>query len=452
VSQPRFGQRARHSELLIGACLAAVDPAAAVRRNLHLQDKRLLIGQVEFDLSHGRVFLVGAGKASRAMGQAAAEILGDFLSAGVLIGKREDEPAHPSTAHARPRQSKLPGRLRLHLAGHPLPDQAGVAATSEVVEMLGRTAPDDLVLCLISGGASALLTQPLLPLDQWQRLVDALLASGCTINEFNAVRKRMDRVKGGGLAQMAAPAACASLILSDVVGNPLDIIGSGPTVANPDDPALAGRILERYDVANRLPPEDWRAISQHLDDLGAQEDRPALDAHNLIIGDVRQAAEAAMRAARQIGFEAHLLTAHLEGEAREVGRFAAALAKDALPATCLILGGETTVTLRGDGFGGRNLEVALAAALAIDGWPDRVVITFASDGDDGPTNAAGALVTGQTIARARQLGLDAQQHLDNNDSYPLLRATGSLIITGQTGTNVNDLIFILTYDSPADSS
>jgi len=429
---------------MIKASLAAVDPAAAVHRNLHLDGRRLQVGQKEFDLSRGNVFLVGAGKAARAMGGAAAGILGDQLSAGVLIGKREDKPAEPAAGHTSPEQQPLPERLRLRLAGHPLPDQAGVSATGEVVEMLAHTAPGDLVLCLISGGASALLTQPLLPLDQWQRLVDALLASGCTINELNAVRKRMDQVKGGGLARMAAPAAYASLILSDVVGNPLDIIGSGPTVANPDDPALPGHILERYDVAGRLPPDVWRAISQQLDHLGKQE-QPSPDAYNVIIGDVRQAAEAAIRAAQELGFEARLLTAHLEGEAREAGRFAAALAKDARPNTCLVLGGETTVTLRGDGFGGRNLEVALAAALAIDGWPNRAIITFATDGDDGPTNAAGALVTGQTITQARQLGLDAQQHLDNNDSYPLLQAAGSLIITGQTGTNVNDLIFILTY-------
>lgn len=430
--------------MLVNASLAAVDPAAAVRRNLHLHGRRLLVGQKEFDLRHGRVFLVGAGKAARAMGQAAAVILDDLLTAGVLIGKREAPSSRPAAAAGQTPEGKLPTRLRLRLAGHPLPDQAGVSATAEVVHMLGQTNHGDLVLCLISGGASALLTQPILPLDQWQRLVDALLASGCTINELNAVRKRMDRVKGGGLARLAAPAACASLILSDVVGNPLDIIGSGPTVANPDVPALAGQILKRYELARRLPADHWQAISEQLDQLGRQ-DQPASDAYNVIVGDVRQAAEAALIAARKIGFEAQLLTAHLEGEAREVGRVAGALAKGARPNTCLVLGGETTVTVRGGGFGGRNLEVALAAALSIDGWPDRAVLTFATDGDDGPTDAAGALVTGQTIAQARQLGLDARRHLDDNDSYPLLQAIGSLIITGQTGTNVNDLIFVLTY-------
>ncbi len=445
MNLPRYSQRARHTETLIAASLAAVDPAAAVRSNLRRDGDRLLVGQKEFAPDQGRVFLVGAGKAVQAMGAAAAGILGDLLAGGVLIGKRGDgPPTQAATGQKEGPAADLPAPLRLRLAGHPLPDQAGVAATAELLALLDQTRPSDLVLCLISGGASALLTQPRLPLDQWQRLVDALLASGCTINELNAVRKRMDRVKGGGLAQLAAPAACASLILSDVVGNPLDIIGSGPTVANPDDPALAGRILERYDLAGKLPPDDWQAIAGQLAIL-VGEDRPAPDAYNVIIGDVRRAAEAALAAAGQLGFEARLLTAHLEGEAREVGRIAAALAKDAAPNNCLVLGGETTVTLRGDGFGGRNLEVALAAALAIDGWPDRAVVTFATDGDDGPTDAAGALVTGQTVAQARQLGLDPRHHLDNNDSYPFLQATNSLIITGPTGTNVNDLLFILNY-------
>jgi len=397
---------------------------------------------------------VAAGKAARAMGTAAAAILGDALAAGILIGKRHSPQASPQTSPQTSPQApqsssgerEVSASLVQRYAGHPVPDQAGVSATAEVVELLARTEPGDLVLCLISGGASALLTQPTLPLDQWGRLVDALLASGCTINELNAVRKRFDRVKGGGLARLAAPATCASLILSDVVGNPLDVIGSGPTVANPDDPAEAGRILRRYGVAERLQPEDWAAVCDQLDQSAGEKAPDMSRVHNIIIGDVRLAAEAAVSAAAELGFEARLLTAHLEGEAREVGRIAGALAKETGPNSCLVLGGETTVTLRGDGLGGRCLELALAAAMAIDGWPGRVVVTFATDGDDGPTNAAGGLVTGDTLAQARQLGLQAEKALDNNDSYHFLQATGSLLITGQTGTNVNDLILLLRYD------
>jgi hydroxypyruvate reductase len=449
VNNLRFSQHRHHVQCLIEAGLAAADPAAAVSRHLQLNGRILTIGDVTYDVDQGRVVVIAVGKAALAMGAAAAEILGPALTAGILINKRESSaPAQRQATDDQLTQAlgqALPQAVKLRLAGHPVPDQAGVSATAEVIDMLAQTASRDLVLCLISGGASALLTQPILPLEQWQRLVDALLASGCTINELNAVRKRMDRVKGGGLARIAAPAVCVSLILSDVVGNPLDVIGSGPTVANPDPPALAGDILERYRLAERLGPDDWAAVSDQLNDLETAIPAEIGYGHNVIVGDVRQAALAAVEAASELGFDARLLTAHLEGEAREVARVVAALAKDAPPATCLVLGGETTVTLAGQGLGGRNQELALAAAIAIDGWPDCVVASFATDGDDGPTTAAGGLVSGETLTVARRLGLTAQNYLDNNDSYHFLEATGALLTTGQTGTNVNDLIFVLKY-------
>ena len=439
MNNPHFAQYRHHVQSLIEAGLAAVDPAAAIRRQLHFDGRHLTIGEKAYDIDQGRVYIVAVGKAARAMGATAAEILGPALTAGILVNKRESSaPARQDAV------GQLPQVLRLRHAGHPVPDQAGVSATAEVIEMLSQTAPGDLVLCLISGGASALLTQPILPLEQWQRLVDGLLASGCTINELNAVRKRLDRVKGGGLARLAAPAACVSLILSDVVGNPLDVIGSGPTVVNPDPPALAGDILERYHIAECLGPDFWRELQGQLKHLPPAATELE-DVHNVIIGDVRQAALAAVGAAFELGFDARLLTAHLEGEAREVARVVAALAKDAPLETCLVLGGETTVTLRGQGLGGRNQELALAAAIAIDGWPKCVVASFATDGDDGPTTAAGGLVTGETMAIARGLDLAAQSYLDNNDSYHFLEATAALLTTGQTGTNVNDLVFVLKY-------
>lgn len=439
MSDLRFAHHRQHVQGLIEAGLAAADPAAAVRRHLQLDGRRLTVGETAYDIGKGRVYIVAAGKASLAMGSAAAEILGPTLAAGILIDKRAEDPASQQDASAR-----LPQNMRLFHAGHPVPDQASVSSTAEVIKLLAQTTPNDLVLCLISGGASALLTQPMLPLAQWRRLVDALLASGCTINELNAVRKRLDRVKGGGLARLAAPAACASLILSDVVGNPLDVIGSGPTVSNPDPPALAGDILVKYCLADRLAAGDWQAVQSQLANLAAAGGE--LDnVNNVIVGDVRQSATAAVEAASHMGFEARLLTAYLEGEAREVARVVAALAKDASPGSCLVLGGETTVTLRGQGLGGRNQELALAAAIAIDGWPDCVVASFATDGDDGPTDAAGGLVSGETMAVARELNLEAQGYLEDNDSYHFLQATGALLTTGQTGTNVNDLIFVLRY-------
>jgi hydroxypyruvate reductase len=313
-----------------------------------------------------------------------------------------------------------------------------------MVEQAGKS---DLVLCLISGGASALLTQPIVSLSDWQDIVNALLASGCTINELNTVRKQLDTVKGGGLARLIAPAQCVSLILSDVVGNPIDMIGSGPTVPATAPPGAAREVLHRYHLDVSLPSEVRLHVVSRLDTAALEPPPRTFPVTNVIIGDVRLAARAAVKAAGELGFSAHLLTANLEGEAREVGRVAAALAKDAPAGTCLVLGGETTVTLRGGGKGGRNQELALAAAIALDGYANTVVASFSTDGDDGPTDAAGAMVTGHTLPLARSQGIDARSYLDNNDSYNFFTQVDGLIQTGQTGTNVNDLLYILKYQS-----
>jgi glycerate 2-kinase len=427
-----FRDHQRHIDMLIQAALAAVEPGAAVRRFLQRDAHHLHVGNRTYELTQGRVFLIGAGKAAGPMAAAAAEILGDTLAAGVLITKHGFEQPH------------LPASLLFFHAGHPIPDEAGIQATTAATTLVSQATAADLVLCLISGGASALLTQPVIPLTDWQQLVDALLASGCTIQELNCVRKQLDQVKGGGLAHLAAPATCASLILSDVIGNPLDIIGSGPTTANAQTPTDALVILHRYHLSDQLPPATWQQITAYLQQQ-TTERPPAISAHNVIIGDVRQAAQAAAQAASKLGFATQVLTAQLEGEAREVGRVAAALAKDAPPNTCLILGGETTVRLKGNGRGGRNQEVALAAAIALDGQPNVVLASFSTDGDDGPTDAAGALVTGETAALARAHHLDPHDSLARNDSYPFFDQLGSLLRTGPTGTNVNDLVLILKY-------
>ncbi|MCA9962315.1 MAG: DUF4147 domain-containing protein, partial [Anaerolineales bacterium] len=263
---------------------------------------------------------------------------------------------------------------------------------------------------------------------------------------------QLDEVKGGGLAQQANPATCVSLILSDVVGNPLHVIGSGPTAHSPETLADAVTVLARYQIGSRLETAVWQRVVQALHKLRLQTPPPDTRTHNIIIGDVRQAALAALVKAAQLGFAPQLLTAQLEGEAREVGRFAAAFAKDAPPATCLIMGGETTVTVRGQGKGGRNQEAALAAAIALDGQPNRVIASFATDGEDGPTAAAGAVVTGETVKNGRAHRLNATTYLDKNDSYTYFQQLDSVIETanchiqtGPSGTNVNDLLFVLTY-------
>jgi hydroxypyruvate reductase len=313
-----------------------------------------------------------------------------------------------------------------------------------------------LVVCLVSGGGSALATHPVegVTLSNLQALTDALLRSGATINELNAIRKHLDRVKGGGIARMAGSARVLSLILSDVVGDPLDVIASGPTSPDTTTFADAWNVIESRGLAGTVPS----TIREHLL-AGVQGSVPETPkpgdplfdrVQNVIVGSNRQAAQAAVRCAEGLGLNALLLSTFVEGEAREVARVAAALAKQIVhfdqpvkkPA-CLVWGGETTVTVRGSGLGGRNQELALAAAIALDGWRNVLIEALGTDGTDGPTDAAGAIATGDTVSRARALGLDAQVHLADNDAYDFFAPLGDLVITGPTGTNVNDLLFAL---------
>lgn len=417
---PHFDNYREHVMALVQAALSAADPSAAVARHLHRQRHILHIGNEQFDLRNGRLFLVAVGKAASPMSQAALEIIGSDLYAGIGITKA------PFILQA--------SSCRLLPGNHPVPGPDSVAATTAVRQMLNQTTKDDLVMCLISGGASALLTQPVLPLAEWQALNQQFLASGCAIQEFNTVRRQLDAAKGGGLARWAAPAPCVSLILSDVVGNPLSMIGSGPTVPGQDtlDDALA--ILADYGIKlAKTPP---RSPAPPLP-------RPPV---NLIVGDVAMAATAAAHAAAQLGFQTQILTTHLEGEAREAGKIAAAIARDLPPNNCAIMGGETTVTLRGNGQGGRNQETALAAAIALAGEPQTAVASFATDGEDGPTQAAGAVVTGESVKDGRARQLNAQERLTNNDSHTYFRQLENhLIMTGSSGTNVNDLIIMIKY-------
>ena len=458
-----YAEYQHHLDQLIQAALNGSDPAECVKKRLSRRDDRIMIGDLEFDVSQGRVFLIGIGKASVAMGKAVAEILAGDLHASILITKNTGKEWGPEL-------SDSPLLLRgssftLFESGHPIPDSESVNSASAVEQLLADATESDLVICLISGGASALFSQPLIPLSDWQMLNQALLKSGCTINELNHIRQRLDRVKGGGLAKMAAPAVCVSLILSDVVGNRLETIGSGPTVHCQFRDSDAMVILEKYGLPQQLPEETWNhiqaAMLQPIEDDPVEYSTP----YNLIVGDVRSAANASLIRAAQLGFVTQLLTTHLQGEAREVGTVTAAIAKDLQPGRCLILGGETTVIVKGTGRGGRNQELALAAALGIDGMSNVLIASFATDGEDGIADAAGAVATGETIARSRAFGLDAQAFLANNDSYTFfsrldeqdtaadgtaaqIQSPPHLIRTGSTGTNVNDLIFILKYPSP----
>lgn len=436
---------------VLEAALYAVEPGEAVRRALRRDGDTLTAGDYRYPLGRtGRVLAIGFGKAAAPMGEAAAEILGDHLAAGVLVTK----------AGHRGR-SMLPERLVLMEAAHPVPDEAGVAAAQRILDLARQAAAGDLVLCLISGGGSALLTLPAegLTLADMQATTAALLRCGATIDEINTLRKHLSQVAGGQLARAAAPATVLSLVLSDVVGSPLDVIASGPTVPDRTTWADAMDIVVRHHLQAVLPAAvlgRLRAgLAGHLADTPKSAD-PFFDTtHTLVIGDNARAAQAARERAAGLGFNACVLTTFVEGEAREVARVAVALAREVVahgrpvaPPACLILGGETTVTLRGHGTGGRNQELALAAALALDrlSEKDRIVVAaLATDGTDGPTSSAGGLVDGRTVSRGRAIGLDAAHHLANNDSTPFFDAIGDGLATGPTQTNVNDLIFVFVF-------
>jgi len=429
---------------VLEAALIAADPVEAIRRAVQRDGDLLRVDGRVYDLREfRRVLVIGGGKAGGAMAQAVEDLLGDRITAGRVIVK---------TDHLAPTQL-----IRLTEAGHPVPDQAGVDGTRAMVELLRDTVSDDLVICLISGGGSALMTLPVegVSLDDIRAVTGALLASGAPIQAINAVRKHLSQVNGGQLARLAAPAAVIALILSDVVGSPLDVIASGPTVADPTTFADAQAIVARYGIADDLPA----AVREHLaagaagrvpDTVKAGD--PALArVQNVIVADNARAVEAAQAEAEALGFHTLLLSTYVEGEAREVARVVAALAKEIAVAdrpvprpACLLMGGETTVTLRpGHGRGGRNQELALAAALAIDGWAGVEIASLATDGTDGPTDSAGGLVNGSTVARGWALGRSALAALDGQDAYSYLEAVGDLMVTGPTRTNVNDLIAVM---------
>lgn len=444
---PNYSDYPQHVMALVQAALDAAEPARAVTNHMSRHGRTLTIGGQAYDLANGRLFILSVGKASVPMALAAVRLVGDYLHQGICITKSYTG----NWAEALAPHVKDTAVLPLFLGNHPVAGPESIAATTAVVEMLSQTQENDLLLCLISGGTSALLTRPRISLAAWQQLNQALLASGCSIDEFNSVRRQLDAVKGGGLARLAAPASVVSLILSDVVGNPLPAIGSGPTVLAAESAADAWTVLQQYAIEEQVDTAVWQEIKQTLSNE-ATENTAVPQPQNLIIGDVRTAAIAMAEEARLLGFQTQILTTHLEGEAREAGRFAAAVAKDMHPGSCVILGGETTVTLRGSGIGGRNLETALSAALALDGRSGIVLFSLATDGDDGPTGAAGAVVTGETAGIARTHHLNPRDYLDNNDSYTFFRELDTavepphLLITGPTGTNVNDLIGVLTYD------
>lgn len=430
---------------LLDAALQAVDAGKAVRRALRRESEKLWVNDRAHDLTrYRRVVVIGAGKAAAAMAQAVEEMLGERLTAGVVVVKQGyGAPTH---------------RIAVVEAAHPIPDASSMAAGEQVAALATEAREDDLIICLLSGGASALLALPApsISLDDKQRVTDALLRTGATINELNAVRKHLSAIKGGGLARLAWPATLVSLILSDVVGSPLDVIASGPTVADSSTFAQAYEVLARYGLLGKVPEAVVRRLREGIAGRLPETPKPGdplfAKTDQVVIGSNEIAAHAAVEAAKVHGWHTLLLSTFVEGEAREVGRVFAGIAKQIASSgepvhrpACVIAGGETTVTVRGSGHGGRNQELALAAALQLAGWENVAVASIATDGSDGPTTAAGAYADGDTVQRAKEIGRDARRDLANNDSYSLFAALGDLIVTGPTNTNVNDLMFVLAY-------
>jgi hydroxypyruvate reductase len=427
------------------AALAAVEPGAAVQRHVQREGDELVITGRRYDLTAvDKVWVVGGGKAACAMTAALYALLGERIEGGLVV-----------TKYGHTDQALDTGPVEVVEAGHPVPDEAGVGGARRLSALLTGTSERDLVLVVLSGGGSALLTLPApgLSLSDLQETTRLLLRSGATIVEVNAVRKHLSQIKGGELARRIAPAHAVSLILSDVVGDPLDVIASGPTSPDPTTYSDACDVLGRYGLSERVPEMVQGRLGAGLKGSLPETPKPGETlfqrVQQVIVGGNRLAAEAAVEMARVRGFNALLLSTFVEGEAREVARVAGAMIRElachdapvARPA-CLVWGGETTVTLRGQGMGGRNQELALAAAIGMEGLPGVLLAALGTDGTDGPTDAAGAVATGDTVARARALGLDPTAYLSDNDSYRFFDKLGDLIRIGPTGTNVNDLLFM----------
>ena len=434
---------------ILNAALAAVSPFEAVQQRLTLVDEMLMCDDVQVDLRNvARIFVVGAGKATFPMAEAVFALLGERITDGLIIVKDDHFDADVDL-----------GAIAVFEASHPLPDERGVEATEKMLDLVQDVSVDDLVLCLISGGGSALMTAPEagISLKDLREMTDVMLASGATINEVNTLRKHVDRVKGGGIAERVAPASLMTMILSDVVGDPLDAIASGPTVADSSTFVNVATILEKYELAELLPDSIMayflKGIAGKTDDTPTAGDVIFEKSSVHLVGNLKIAANAAKEQALGEGFHTTIASTSYQGEARTSGERFVTMMREmsergvplARPA-CLIFGGETTVTLRGNGKGGRNQEIALSAVREMSKLKNCMLVTLATDGGDGPTDAAGAVVVPETLRRGEEAGMDVIEYLNNNDSYHYFDALGDLIRTGPTQTNVNDLAFLICFD------
>ena len=445
---------ANHSEsvnisAILNAALEAADPIRSICNVIKRSGDSLLVGDQSYDLNQfDNVYLVGAGKAALTMTKGAAIILGDQIRGGVVIAKHLDQTL----------LYDLPSSIEFVQGSHPVPDSKSIHSTQQLIAFLEQCTERDLVVCLISGGGSALMMNPVsgVSLADIQALTRLLLSCGADIGEINTLRKHLDQIKGGRLARLAYPAKLVTFILSDVIGSPLDVIASGPTVADPTTYQDALQVIRKYHLEDGVSS----SIIAHLN-AGAAGKVPdsvkvgeecLTNTHNLIVSSNYQAATMGVEAAKSRGLQSMLLTTYLRGEARQAGIVLASILREAgitgnplERSMCLVLGGETTVSIRGKGKGGRNTELALGAVRELAGLDRVMLVTLATDGEDGPTDAAGAVVTGDTLQRGLQLDLLPEDYLQNNDSYHYFEALGDLLHIGSTGTNVNDLVFLFAF-------
>ncbi len=419
----------KHALQIFHAALRSADPVEAVLRHVRIEDDILIAGRKRYPLHrYTGIFVIGAGKASAPMAQAIERLLGKRITGGLINVK------YGHSARLR--------RILLNECGHPLPDENGVRGARQIAAIASDAGANDLVIALISGGASALLPAPIegLTLEQKQQLTRRLLDSGASIHEINTVRKHLSWIKGGQLARLAYPATVVALILSDVIGDNLDVIGSGPTVGDSSTSEDARAILRKYGIE----------VAATFVETPKPGDALFKSVQNVIVGSNRLAVDAAAAKARELGYKTLVLSTSMHGEAREVAQVHAAILREVTESgrpirrpACILSGGETTVTLRGSGLGGRNQEFVLAAAIDIAGLQRAAVLSAGTDGTDGPTDAAGAICDGETIARGLAAGLRAGEYLANNDSYRYFERLDGLVKTGPTRTNVMDLTVLI---------
>ena len=428
---------------ILQASIDAADPFRVIEQNLSIIKDQLQVGSKTFLLyPTSRIVAAAIGKASISMAEAAQSILSDRIETGVVVCKHRPMGCH-----------KI-GNMEVLQGSHPVPDEKSINAAKRIEALVSGLTSDDVVLLLISGGGSALVSRPAegITLKDMQIVTSTLLKSGASINELNAVRKHLDLIKGGGLLKMASPAQVAGLVISDVVNSPLDVIASGPAVPDPSTFVEAKAILEKYVGLVAVPPSVRERFEKgcrgEIDETLKPDDPMAARGSHTIAASNRVSAEAALNAAKEEGFDAEIITCELVGEARLAGDYLAdiLISKEAKGRPWVgIAGGETTVKVKGKGLGGRNQEVALGAVRKLSGEANCLLVTQATDGEDGPTDAAGAYVTGDTLEIAKSMGLEPESYLDTNDAYRFFEKVGGLIVTGPSGTNVNDLNYIFRF-------